>query len=140
RSVASDRHEQPIGLVFAERRCAAGLEESDDLEGCWADANRAADRIFRAEEILRDRGTDHADLRLEQLVVLRPELALVDREFADWKIREGDAVETGGDVLVAVDDLPDRREKWRHAGDAHGFVRDRFRVVFRETARAFVAH
>ncbi len=110
-----DRHHDDVVLVAAERRLPLRLEHAEHAVRVAPDADRPPDRVLRAEELLRDRRAEDADLRLERLVVLGPHLA-TRRASSCGSSKYGEARpvrRSVGPVLVSVDDLRARAERRR---------------------------
>ena len=129
-----------VVLVVADERRAPRREHPDDRVRRAPDADGAADRVVGAEEARRDGLPDDAHLGLEELVALGP----VRRPSPSRTGGSGSTASVVADegrrpVLVAVDDLPLRRQPRRDAGDAHGLARDGAAVALGEAADASAA-
>ena len=94
-----------IVLVLAEAGASLGSQDADDLERLVLDADVFADRILRAEQVLRDCRADDGHAIALRHVVLADERAIIDSQRADLHEVRRHARDGRVPVLVAVDHL-----------------------------------
>ena len=121
-----------IVLVLAEAGTSLRCQDADDLERLVLDANVLADRVLRAEQVLRDRRADDSHARALRHVVLADERAVADSQRADLHEFRRHARDGRIPVLVAVDDLVRGADCRGHVADILDLRRNGLGVIVLE--------
>ena len=139
RAVRADGDEEAVVLILAEHGRPARLRDAHHAVRGAADPDDAANGVQGAEEVVGHGGAQHADLRLEGLVVVDPEAAPGDLELADPEVRQRGPIQGRLRIAIGVDHLAHGLEKGRHAGHADRVPRDGATVALGEPSGGLAA-
>jgi hypothetical protein len=100
-----DGNQYDVILILSGRRLALASQHAVDGEGNAADANDLADGVGASEQVIDHRLSEQGDLGSAIHVLVGEGLAGGDGEVADLEVIRRDALDGGGPVVVAEDDL-----------------------------------
>ena len=123
------RHQERVVLILAGRRLSLHFQHTDDRARLILDADRFADRILFAEQLIGDGLPEHADVAGALDVHLGVHPAARDVPSLEGEILRADTAHRGAPVLVAEDDLDAGVDLRRHVGHERDVVLDRLEVL-----------